>query len=82
MLSSLTGSSGLAMYGIQAADNPFDRCRSYLNIKTLMALKHKFSREIGMSKALNFYNETLEGRHHNGADDAFNIAKITAKVLS
>jgi inhibitor of KinA sporulation pathway (predicted exonuclease) len=27
-------------------------------------------------------NEQLEGRHHTGADDAANIAKIVRKVLA
>jgi len=81
MLSSTT-KQGLFKYGISPVDNPFDRMRGHFNLKTLMALKHKLKREMGMAKALNFYKLTLEGRHHNGADDAYNIAKIACQVLS
>ncbi len=82
-LSSLTGPSGVgALYGILPEDNPFDGMRAHLNVKTLMALKHKLKRELGMSAALRFYGLELEGRHHSGADDAANIARIAARVLS
>jgi inhibitor of KinA sporulation pathway (predicted exonuclease) len=82
-LSSLTGAPGVgALYGILPKDNPFDQLRAHLNVKTLMALKHKLKREMGMAAALKFYGLELEGRHHNGADDAANIAKIVLKVLS
>jgi len=81
MLSSTT-KQGLFKYGIAPVDNPFDRMRGHFNIKTLMALKHKLNREMGMAKALNYYGLKLEGRHHNGADDAWNIAQIASKVLS
>ena len=81
MLSSTTR-QGLKMYGIKPESNPFDQMRGHFNIKTLMALKHKLNREMGMAKALNYYGLKLEGRHHNGADDAWNIAQIASKVLS
>ena len=82
-LSSMTGTPGLHhLYGILAKDNPFDQMRAHYNIKTLMALKHNLKRELGMAKALQFYGLPLEGKHHNGMDDACNIAKITSKVLS
>lgn len=69
-------------YGIGRDRNPFARMRAHLNIKTLMALKERMSREMGMARALVFYGETLEGQHHSGADDAYNIAKIVKHVLS
>ena len=82
-LSSKTGKPGLfELYGITADQNPFDLMRSHLNIKTLFALKQKMSKEVGMERMLNIMNERLEGRHHNGADDAKNIAKIVRYVLS
>jgi inhibitor of KinA sporulation pathway (predicted exonuclease) len=81
-LSSLTGAGGVGgLYGIKPEDNPFDRMRGHFNIKTLMALKHRLPRELGMDEALAFYGEKLEGRHHHGGDDAFNIAKIVRRVL-
>jgi inhibitor of KinA sporulation pathway (predicted exonuclease) len=82
-LSSNTGASGLmGLYGIKPEDNPFDRFRGHINAKTLMALKERHSRESGMAAALRFYNLSLDGRHHNGADDAANIAKLVHRILS
>jgi inhibitor of KinA sporulation pathway (predicted exonuclease) len=63
-------------------DNPFDHMHSHLNVKTLFGLKHKLKRECGMEKALQLLNLPLEGKHHNGGDDAYNIAKILRQLLS
>lgn len=83
-LSSDRGQSGglLDLYGIERHENPFAYMRAHYNIKTLMALKEGLQKELGMARALQYYGLTLEGRHHNGADDAYNIAKIANKVLS
>lgn len=71
----------LGLYGISRELNMFDQMR-HVNVKTLFALKHRLSREKGMASMLTHLKLNLEGRHHNGADDAFNIAKIVANVLS
>jgi inhibitor of KinA sporulation pathway (predicted exonuclease) len=70
------------LYGIERRQNPFARMRAHLNIKTLMAIKEKMNKEMGMARALQYYGLPLVGRHHNGADDAWNIARIADKVLS
>jgi inhibitor of KinA sporulation pathway (predicted exonuclease) len=69
------------LYGVTRDVNPFERMRSHVNIKTLFAMKHKLTREKGMEGMLNILGEKLEGRHHNGMDDACNIAKIVRHVL-
>jgi inhibitor of KinA sporulation pathway (predicted exonuclease) len=81
MLSSKTQKGVGALYGIKADVNPFDIMQQHVNVKTLFALKHKLKREIGMDAMLKMMGESLEGRHHNGADDSFNIAKIVKHVL-
>lgn len=83
-LSSREGERGglYELYGIQRSQNIFDRMRAHFNVKTLMALKEGLAKEMGMDRALKYYGLTLDGRHHNGADDAANIAKIVTKVLS
>lgn len=81
MLSSKTQKGVGALYGIQADVNPFDMM-NHVNVKTLFALKHKMKKEKGLEGMLNILGEKLEGRHHNGSDDAFNIAKIVNHVLS
>jgi inhibitor of KinA sporulation pathway (predicted exonuclease) len=69
------------LYGVKHSDNPFSLMR-HNNIKTLFALKHRLSKEMGMDRMLKHMGEKLEGRHHNGADDAWNIAKIVHYTLS
>lgn len=83
-LSSNVGEKGgvFELYGIRREDNPFAQMRAHFNVKTLMALKEGLAKEMGMDRALKYYGLTLDGRHHNGADDAANIAKIVTKVLS
>lgn len=75
------GGSLHAIYGLQREDSPFAQMR-HVNIKTLFALKHRLPREMGMSRMLQHIGEALEGRHHNGSDDAYNIAKLVRHVLS
>ena len=79
-LSSNSGPGGLgALYNIRK--NPFDFMRTHFNIKTLFALKRKLSKEAGMARMIEMIGEKLEGQHHNGADDAYNIAKIVHYVF-
>lgn len=53
----------------------------HINVKNLFALKYKLDREIGMMGALGKLDLKPEGIHHDGKDDAFNIARILRKVL-
>ncbi|HKD87867.1 MAG TPA: 3'-5' exonuclease [Streptosporangiaceae bacterium] len=39
-------------------------------------------RKLGMSAALDHAGLALEGRHHSGADDAWNIAALILKIIS
>lgn len=55
--------------------------RSHLNVKNIFALKQKLKGAVGMKRALQLIDEPLEGRHHSGADDAYNIAKIAKYIL-
>lgn len=48
----------------------------HLNLKNLFALAHGLDREIGMDKALDMINLSMQGTHHRGVDDAYNIAMI------
>jgi inhibitor of KinA sporulation pathway (predicted exonuclease) len=75
------GGSLRMIYGINRDQTMFAQMRHF-NIKTLFGLKYKLSKEKGMQGMLVMINEKLEGRHHNGADDAANIAKIVRKVLA
>jgi inhibitor of KinA sporulation pathway (predicted exonuclease) len=55
--------------------------QTHLNIKSLFALKKKFTNAKGLTKALKIINEPFEGTHHCGADDAYNAAKILREIL-
>jgi len=59
---------------------PFSSC--HINIKNLFALMNKLKREKGMAKALGMADIKLEGTHHRGKDDAYNIAKILRVLLN
>ena len=53
----------------------------HINVKTLLALVRSLPREVGMAQALELLNLPLEGIHHRGVDDAWNIGKILSKLL-
>ena len=82
-LSSTIGEKGgvLDLYGIERHENIFAQMKHF-NIKTLMMLRERLTKGMSMDRSLKYYGLELEGRHHNGADDAYNIAKIVHRVLS
>jgi len=53
---------------------PFNR--KHINLKTIYAIHNSLPREVGMSTALTFSMLKLEGTHHIGMDDAWNIGRI------
>lgn len=53
----------------------------HLNVKTLFAVSHALSREMGMDAALAQLDHPLEGTHHRAGDDVWNIAAILASLL-
>jgi inhibitor of KinA sporulation pathway (predicted exonuclease) len=63
-------------YGIAYPFGP-----THLNVKTLAAVVCGWSGEVGMSEALMRMGLTLEGTHHRGDADAWNIAAILSRVL-
>jgi inhibitor of KinA sporulation pathway (predicted exonuclease) len=61
-------------------DYPFGR--SHVNVKNLFALSLGLPKAVGMSAALNLLGMPLEGTHHRGVDDAWNIAGILSELLA
>jgi inhibitor of KinA sporulation pathway (predicted exonuclease) len=53
----------------------------HLNVKNLYSLMHSLDRELGMAGALDHAGLPLEGTHHRGVDDAWNIAGLLAGLL-
>lgn len=54
---------------------------SHLNVKTLFAIAHGLDREIGMDMACERLGLPVEGTHHRGVDDAWNIAALLCTLL-
>jgi inhibitor of KinA sporulation pathway (predicted exonuclease) len=50
-------------------------------VKSLFAIMHALPFEIGMAHALEHCGLPLDGRHHRGADDAWNIALLLSQML-
>jgi inhibitor of KinA sporulation pathway (predicted exonuclease) len=60
-------------------DYPFgDR---HINVKSLFAVVHNLRREVGLDRAMQMMGWPLEGTHHRGGDDAWNIARLLADIL-
>lgn len=62
-----------------SVDYPFGP--SHLNVKTLLAVVYGLPRELPLDKAMDHLGFPLEGTHHRGADDAWNIARILGHLL-
>ena len=61
-------------------DYPFGP--SHLNVKSLFASAIGHDHELGLDGAYERLGETLEGTHHRGHDDAWNIAGLLCKLLN
>lgn len=53
----------------------------HMNIKSLFARTITRRERVGMETALQLLDLRLEGRHHRGVDDAWNIARILSTIL-
>ena len=56
--------------------------RNHINLKNLYSLVRGLPYELGMASALEREGIPLEGTHHRGHDDAFNIAKIAQRMFA
>jgi inhibitor of KinA sporulation pathway (predicted exonuclease) len=54
---------------------------THLNVKNLAAVVYGWSSELVMSEALQRVGLPLEGTHHRGGDDAWNIAGLLCHLL-
>ncbi len=54
---------------------------THLNAKTLFATALGLPREIGLDGAYDKLEWKMEGRHHRGDDDAWNIARLVCELL-
>ena len=55
--------------------------RDHVNAKVVYSMLKQQKKFLSMPEALALENLSLDGRHHNGMDDAANIAKIWQQVI-
>lgn len=60
---------------------PYPFGRSHLNIKTLFAIAVGDESEIGLDVACERLGMKMEGIHHRGIDDAWNIAEVLCRLF-
>ncbi|MBL8161223.1 MAG: exonuclease domain-containing protein [Anaerolineae bacterium] len=61
---------------------PYPFSPSHLNVKTLFTLIRALRHDVGMAQALEIMQIPLEGRHHRGDDDAWNVAQMLHLLLN
>jgi inhibitor of KinA sporulation pathway (predicted exonuclease) len=54
---------------------------SHLNVKTLFAIARALPGEVGLPQAMALLGLKLEGTHHRGHDDAWNIAAVLWETI-
>lgn len=54
---------------------------SHLNVKTLFSIAHGLDQEVGMDMGFQRLGQPMEGTHHRGADDAWNVAGLLCGLL-
>ena len=55
--------------------------KGHINVKSLFAVAQNLHRELPLDKAMAWLDFPLEGHHHRGEDDAWNIARILGHLL-
>ncbi len=63
-------------YGLKYPFGP-----THLNVKTLFSIAHGLPREMGIPAACRQVGLRMEGTHHRGVDDAWNIGRLFCLLL-
>ncbi|MFD0069652.1 DNA polymerase III, partial [Streptomyces sp. NPDC127574] len=63
-----------------AADTRYPFGHRPANAKAVFAAAHGLRKRPGMAQALRIAGLPLEGRHHRGEDDAWNIAALVLRL--
>lgn len=64
-----------------ALDVPYPFGGDHVNAKSLFSILRGRTRQLGMAEALDVLGIPLEGTHHRGGDDSWNIAAAIAAML-
>ncbi|MCX5141356.1 MULTISPECIES: 3'-5' exonuclease [unclassified Streptomyces] len=65
-----------------ATGTPYPFGHRHTNAKIPFTATHGLRKRPGMAQALRFADLPLEGRHHSGADDAWNIAALILDLVA
>jgi len=65
----------------EAHSVPYPFSGGHINVKSLFGVMQALPYEVGMTRALEMLELELEGIHHRGVDDAYNVARILSKLL-
>jgi len=60
---------------------PYPFSSNHINLKLFFALLQGLPAQVGMAEALRILHLPLEGTHHRGGDDAWNIAGILSELM-
>lgn len=60
---------------------PYPLGRTHFNLKAMHAIATKSPKQYGLTRALELHRMKFQGRHHSGADDAENIARIAMELI-
>jgi inhibitor of KinA sporulation pathway (predicted exonuclease) len=55
--------------------------KGHINVKSLFAVVQGLDQELPLDEAMEWLGFALEGHHHRGEDDAWNIARILGHIL-
>ncbi|MEV0761807.1 3'-5' exonuclease [Nocardia sp. NPDC050435] len=66
----------------RATGTPYPFGAVYTNAKMLFSEAYRLNRRQGMAGALGIAGLPLEGRHHSGADDAWNIGALVLEIIA
>ncbi|MAS35209.1 MAG: DNA polymerase III [Anaerolineaceae bacterium] len=65
----------------KARDVHYPFSSGHINVKNLFGIMHALPYEVGMARAMQMCGFDLEGHHHRGVDDAWNIAMLLSKLI-
>lgn len=61
---------------------PYPFGRTHINVKALAGFAHAGRTEFGLDKAMRMMLLQMEGTHHRGVDDAWNIAVVLGELIA
>lgn len=65
----------------KARDVQYPFSSGHINVKSLFGIMHALPYEVGMARAMAMCGLEVEGRHHRGDDDAWNIALLLSTLI-